>query len=135
MRATSTRAGTNVARLLPFLLFAGFAIFMMIANQRRNGPAQRDRRTWRPRARSRAWQGSPAGAKDSGPDVLRPGDVAGVRDAYSGAAIDSTKPLVRCTNCLALYHSDSVAVLARENSGRCASCGGRDFRAVVMARG
>lgn len=134
MRASRTRAGANVARLLPLLLFAGFAIFMMIANQRRNGPAPRDERTWRPRARSRAWQGRASEVKDPGPDVLHPGDVGGVRDAYSGAAIDTTRPLVRCTNCLALYHSDSVAVLARENSGRCASCGGRDFRAVVMAR-
>jgi hypothetical protein len=134
MRAASTRAGANVARFLPLLLFACFAIFMMIANQRRNRPAPRDGRAWRPRARSRASKGGASGANDPGHVVLRPEDVAGVRDAYSGAAIDATKPLVRCSNCLALYHSDSVAVLARENSGRCASCGGRDFGAVVMAR-
>jgi hypothetical protein len=115
------------------LLFAGFAIFMMIANQRRNVPP-RDGRTWRPRTRTRTRKGGGYGAGDPGPDVLHPADVAGVRDAYSGAAIDATQPLVRCSNCLALYHSDSVTVLARENSGRCASCGGRDFRAVVMAR-
>jgi len=133
MRAASARAGTNLARFLPLLLFAGFAIFMMIANQRRNVPP-RDGRAWRPRARSRTWKGSASGANDPGPDVLHPADVAGVRDAYSGAAIDATQPLVRCSNCLALYHSDSVTVLVRENSGRCASCGGRNFRAVVMAR-
>jgi hypothetical protein len=120
-----------VARLLPFLIFAAFAIFMMLANQRRSGPS-RDGRAWRPRSRSNAGQGNGSGA--AGLDLVRPVDVAGVRDAYSGAAIDITKPLVRCANCLAFYHADSAAVLVRENSGRCASCGGRDFRAVVLAK-
>jgi len=134
MRASSTRAGANVARLLPLLLFAAFAIFMMVANQRRNGPPPRDGRTWRPRARSRRWRDNAFDAKDSGPDVLRQAEVAGVRDAYSGSPIDTTKPLVRCSNCLALYHSDSVTVLVRENCGRCASCGGTAFRAVSVVR-
>ena len=30
MRTSSSRMGANVARLLPILIFAGFAIFMMI---------------------------------------------------------------------------------------------------------
>ena len=124
-----------MARFLPFLIFAAFAIFMMIANQGRSGPT-RDGRAWRPRSRSHGGQGRGAGAADAaGLDLLRPADVAGVRDAYSGAAIDITKPLVRCAHCLALYHADSAAVLVRENSGRCASCGRTNFRAVVLAQG
>lgn len=130
MRASITRTGANVARLLPFLIFAGFAIVMMLVNQRRNGPA-RDGRAWRPR--SRAWPGG-GGPGGAGPFLLRPGEVAGLRDAYSGATLNPARPLLRCTNCLAFYHSDSVAVLARENAGRCASCGGTDFRAVSIVR-
>jgi hypothetical protein len=116
-----------VARLLPLLLFAGLAIFLMIANQRRSGPV-RDGRAWRP--------GSRRGARATGvgPFVIRPGDVAGVRDAYSGAAINPSQPLVRCANCMAYYHSSSADVLVRDNRGRCASCGSGDFRAVVVDR-
>ncbi len=116
-----------MGRIIPLLFFAGFAIFLMIANQRRAGPA-RDGRTWRPGSRRRAQ------AKEAGPFIIRPDDVAGVRDAYSGATIDPSRPLVRCTNCLAYYHSASADVLVRENRGRCASCGSGDFRAVVVDR-
>ena len=99
----------------------------MIANERRAGPA-RDARTWRPGSRRRAR------AQAAGPFVVRPDDIVGVRDAYSGAPIDPSRPLVRCTNCLAYYHAASTDVLVRENGGRCASCGGGDFRAVVVDR-
>jgi hypothetical protein len=120
-----------VARLLPILIFAAFAIFMMIMGQRRDTPS-RDGRTWRPRTRSRARPGDDA--KYEGPITVSPGDIAGVRDAYSGSTLDAARPLVQCANCLAFYHSDSVAVLVRENSGHCASCGSTAFRAVAIAR-
>jgi hypothetical protein len=131
MRAPSSRTGANVARLLPFLIFAGFAIFMMIMGQRRDAQS-RDGRAWRPRARSRARRSEDA--KYEGPITVSPGDIAGLRDAYSGSTLDAARPLVQCTNCLAFYHSDSVTVLVRENSGRCASCGGTAFRAVTIVR-
>ena len=125
----------TVARLVPFLIFAAFAIFTLVANQRRSRP-QRDARAWRPRSRSHARQGRGADGPDaSGTDLVRPGDVVGVRDAYSGAVIDITKPLVRCAHCRAFYHADSAAVLVHENAGRCASCGRTCFRAVVLAQG
>jgi hypothetical protein len=131
MRTASSQTGANVARLLPILIFAGFAIFMMIMGQRRDAPS-RDRRTWRPRARSRTRRGEDA--KYDGPITVSPGDIAGLRDAYSGSTLDSARPLVQCVNCLAFYHSDSVTALVRENSGRCASCGSTAFRAVAIAR-
>ena len=131
MRAPSSRTGANVARLLPFLIFAGFAIFMMIMGQRRDTPS-RDGRTWRPRTRSRTRRS--ADAKYEGPITVSPGDIAGLRDAYSGSTLDAARPLVQCATCLAFYHSDSVTVLVRENSGRCASCGGTAFRAVTIVR-
>jgi hypothetical protein len=120
-----------VARLLPILIFAGFAIFMMIMGQRRDTPS-RDGRTWRPRARSRARRSE--NAKYDGPVTVDAGDIVGLRDAYSGSTLDAARPLVQCANCLAFYHSDSVTVLVRENSGRCASCGSTVFRAVAIAR-
>jgi hypothetical protein len=131
MRTSSSRTGANVARLLPILIFAGFAIFMMIMGQRRN-TQPRDGRAWRPRTRSRARRGEDA--KYDGPVTVAPGDIAGLRDAYSGSTLDAARPLVQCANCRAFYHSDSVTALVRENSGRCASCGSTAFRAVAIAR-
>ena len=131
MRTSSSHTGANVARLLPILIFAGFAIFMMIMGQRRDTPS-RDRRTWRPRARSRARRSEDA--KYDGPITVSPGDIAGLRDAYSGSTLDAARPLVQCVNCRAFYHSDSVTALVRENAGRCASCGSTAFRAVTISR-
>ena len=131
MRTSSSQTGANVARLLPILIFAGFAIFMVIMGQRRDAPS-RDRRTWRPRARSRARRSEDA--KHDGPITVSPGDIAGLRDAYSGSTLDAARPLVQCANCLAFYHSDSVTALVRENAGRCASCGSTAFRAVAISR-
>ena len=118
-----------MARLLPILIFAGFAIFMMIMGQRRDAPS-RDGRTWRPRARSRARRSEDA--KYEGPITVSPGDIAGIRDAYSGEPIDPARPLVRCATCRVLYHAESARVLARENRGRCAACGGSSYQAVTL---
>ena len=131
MRTSSSRANANVARLLPILILAGFAIFMRILGQRRDTPS-RDGRTWRPRARSRARRSDDA--KYEGPITVSPADIAGLRDAYSGATLDAARPMVQCATCRAFYHSDSVTILVRENAGRCASCGGTAFRAVAIAR-
>jgi hypothetical protein len=111
-------------------MFAAFAIFMMVMGQRRDAPS-RDGRTWRPRARSRARQREDA--KYEGPITVSVGDIAGLRDAYSGTTLDASRPLVQCANCLAFYQADSVTALVRENSGRCASCGSTAFRAVAIA--
>jgi hypothetical protein len=67
------------------------------------------------------------------PFVVTRRDIEGLRDAYSGAALDDTRALVRCDQCLAFYHAESVAILVRENKGRCAGCGGTNFRAVTLA--
>jgi hypothetical protein len=126
MRTPISRTNANVARLLPILILAGFAIFMMIMGQRRDTPS-RDGRTWRPRGGSRPQQ-------NDGPIMVSPGDVAGLRDAYSGATLDAARPMVQCANCRSFYHSDSVTILVRENAGRCASCGSTEFRAVAIVR-
>lgn len=115
-----------MARLLPILVFLGVALWLAIAAGRRSA-AGRDPRAYRPRSRFR--DGFARRESDAGCAVRRR-DLAGLRDAYSGAALDPSRPLVRCTRCLAFYHAESAAVLVRENGGRCAACGGTAFRAV-----
>jgi hypothetical protein len=122
-----------MARLLPILVFLGIAVILAIASWRRVGEA-RDGRAWRPRARYRGPGGRAAEAADADAFTVQARDIAGIRDAYSGETLDPSRPLARCAACRAFYHADSAAVLARENSGRCSSCGGADLRAVTLAR-
>jgi DNA-directed RNA polymerase subunit RPC12/RpoP len=141
MRANTPRqdALNTVARLIPIFLFAFFAflLFRSVAGRPGVGGARpRDWRTYRPRnsGRSGAWRKQRDGAQDASPFMVRAAELEGLRDAYSGAPIDATRPLLRCVDCSAIYHSDSARVLDRDNAGRCSSCGGRDFRAVVVQR-
>lgn len=121
-------------RLLPILLLLGAAVYFVASMQRR-ATGGRDGRTWRPRARWGKQRQSQHGfAADYGPLELREADLAGVRDAYSGAPLDLTRSLVRCAPCGSSYHADSAAVLVRENAGRCASCGSGDLRPVILRR-
>jgi hypothetical protein len=131
MQTSRTSTGTNVARLLPFVILAAIGLFLWIVNQGR-GQAARDWRAWRPKSRARAWPHGTARERDDAASILRPGDLAGLRDAYSGAPLDASTPLVQCANCQAFYHVASTTILGRDNAGRCASCGGRHFRSVVI---
>ena len=116
-----------MARLLPLLIFLLVAVVLYMA--RRSAPARpRDARTYRPRARSRGR----ARPDDGGLAAVRRDELTGLRDAYSGEPLDATRPLVRCSSCRVLYHADSAGVLARDNGGRCAACGGTDFAAVKV---
>jgi len=131
MRTSRTSTGTNVARLLPFIILAGIGLFLLIVNQGRGKPA-RDWRAWRPKSRTRDGRRRNAQEQDGASLILRPGDVAGLRDAYSGAPLDASTPLVQCANCRAFYHVASASILERDNAGRCASCGGTGYRPVVI---
>jgi len=115
-----------MARLLPLLAFLVIGLILMLTRQ--DGTARpRDGRSYRPRARARRRDGG-----DAGVTLLRRRDLAGLRDAYSGQPLDPTRPLVTCTGCQSVYHADSAGVLARDNGGRCASCGGNVFAAVKI---
>lgn len=119
-----------MARLVPLLLLIfGVALLLAVTSRAQRGPA-RDWRAYRPRARF--GEGARRAAPGDAPHVVRRAELAGLRDAYSGAAIDPSVPLVRCGRCLALYHADSAVVLARENAGRCVTCGGTGFGAVTV---
>lgn len=141
MRANSPRqdAFTTVARLIPIFLFAFFAflLFRSVAGRPGvGGTRPRDWRAYRPHrnGRSGAWRKQRDAAYDASPFMVQAAELEGLRDAYSGAPIDATRPLLRCVNCSAIYHTDSARVLDRDNAGRCTGCGGRDFRAVIVQR-
>jgi hypothetical protein len=119
-----------MARLLPLLVFLIVGLLLVVSRQA-NTVRSRDGRTFRPRSRAR----SRAGEAAAGVTLLRRRDLAGLRDAYSGEALDPARPLVRCNGCQSLYHADSARVLARENGGRCAGCGGSSFSAVKVIPG
>jgi len=118
-----------MARLLPLLIFVIVAIFLALQRPRSaSGP--RDPRAYRPRRRFRDWLGG--NARRDEPALLRRAELRGIRDAYSGESIDPARPLVRCATCRVLYHAESARVLARENQGRCAACGGSRYQAVTL---
>jgi len=115
-----------MARLLPLLIFVAVMLLLLVRNAGRR--TQRDPRAFRPRRAA-------AGRRDQGdefPFAMRRSDLAGLRDGYSGEALDAGRGLVRCAGCGVLYHVESARVLARDNGGRCAACGASDFRAVVL---
>lgn len=116
-----------MARLLPLLIFLLVGFVMFMARQSASS-RPRDGRTYRPWARSRGR----ARPDDGGLAAVRRDELTGLRDAYSGEPLDAARPLVRCSGCRALYHADSAGVLARDNGGRCAACGGTDFAAVKV---
>lgn len=115
-----------MVRLLPWLLFliVGFVFWLQV--RRATPPGESDGRTYRPRRRFR----TRTKAGQDAPVVVRRAELTGLRDAYSGAQLDAARPLVRCSGCLAIYHAESAAVLARDNGGRCAACGDVRFDAV-----
>lgn len=119
-----------MTRLLPLLLFIGFCFWLIS----RWSAAPRGGATYRPRPRWPGWSGADHKTAASGTvHIARRRDLAGLRDAYSSAAIDPAQPLFRCSKCLSMYHGKSVAVLQRENGSRCMVCGDTDLGPVRLA--
>jgi hypothetical protein len=99
------------------------------AGRPRSEHAYRPRSRRRPEAAARDAQGADTGAHW----VATRAELEGLRDAYSSAALDLARPLVRCGDCQAHYQADSLVALRREHGGRCALCGGADLRPVHVA--
>jgi hypothetical protein len=119
-----------MARLLPFFIFIGLGFWLIF----RMSALPRAGRTYRPRARWPDWFGAEDKPTQAGTvHIVKRGELAGLRDAYSSAPVDSAKPLFRCGKCLSMYHAESVAVLKRENGGNCVVCGGTDLGPVRLA--
>ena len=87
----------------------------------------RARQTYRPRRTAKGPQGG--GGETF---MTRRADLAGLRDAFSAEPIDPERALVRCAQCPAFYHADSMVTLRRENAGRCASCQSTAFDVVEV---
>ena len=116
-----------MGRFLPLLIFLVVGVFLVLQRPRSGA---RDPRAYRPRRRFRDWLGGESRRDE--PAILRRAELEGIRDAYSGEPIDPARPLVRCSGCRVFYHAESARVLARENQGRCAACGGSSYQAVTV---
>jgi len=121
----------SMARLIPLLLALAVFLVWLIARQQADRP--RSDRTYRPRANPRAGGGAAPSAWADGADwVVARSELGGVRDAYSSAELDASKPIYRCAGCQAYYHRSSLDALRAQNFGRCTLCGGHDLRAVQV---
>ena len=79
------------------------------------------------------------------PDAAQPGaphtgaihlvnraELAGVRDAFSSAPLDSSQPLYRCEGCASFYQAPSLQAISRENGGHCVVCHGTRLGSVRL---
>lgn len=136
-------------RLIPFLLIA---VVVMVAAAVLGGQGGRvrpgDPNRYRPRKGfgrgpddegTRFAEDAPFADADpkAGPATGAPAGTAQTPDAptdfFTGAALDPDAGVVRCEDCRALYHPDTVALLAEHNGSRCVSCGGRALRPLSGA--
>jgi hypothetical protein len=66
-------------------------------------------------------------------DSVAPKDLAGLVDAFTGEALNTTLGLYQCGNCGVYYHTSSFEVIQSENHGRCVACLLVKVRAVTKA--
>jgi hypothetical protein len=119
-----------MARFLPLIVFVAVCFWLIS----RISGLPRGARTYRPRPRWQDWGGGvQKSVKPGTVHIVRHGELAGLRDAYSSAPIDPAQSVFRCGKCLSVYHASSIAVLQRENGGCCMVCGGTDIGPVRFA--
>jgi hypothetical protein len=127
----------NMARLLPLLLAPAVVLVWLITRQQADRP--RSDRTYRPRADPRAGGGALpsawAGGADHGTDwVVARSELGGVRDAYSSAELDASKPLCRCGGCQAYRHRSSLDALRASQLVQARSSMDRTLRSPLRRR-
>lgn len=121
--------------MLPRALFtlAALGVAAVAAWRASQGPGRsQDDPRYRPRGRfGESWNpfnaGGPFGEGDPEPPLgararVRRAELAQLRDALSGAALDPGAENFRCARCQAHYSVASVRALANENGARCISC-------------
>lgn len=117
-------------RALPVLVLAWLAVLLVLAVSAatRGGVRQGDPRRYRPRPTHRAagtrFDDARPGEREPGGAGMAAPEADAATDFFTGAALDPDGAIVRCDDCRALYHPDTVAMLVEHNAGRCASCGG-----------
>jgi hypothetical protein len=123
-------------RVVPVFLLAGLmllaAILVAAATAARVRPADPDRYRPRPHRKTGTHFEDEVSSDATAPGV---GDTAGpsFTDFVTGAPLDPAGGVVRCDDCRACYHPDTVALLAELNGGGCASCGGTSLQPVFEA--
>jgi len=123
-------------RAIPIVVLIGLLLLVAFALVTGGRVRPSDPHRYRPRQGHReagtAFEDEPAdeAAADarSGPEASAPTDF------FTGAALDPDHGIVRCTDCRALYHPDTAALLAEHNGGRCASCGGTALQPLARPR-
>ncbi len=121
--------------LLPraIITLAALGLAAAAAYRASQGPSRsQDDPRYRPRGRfGEGWNPFGAGGAFGGADPepplgararVRRADLAQLRDALSGAALDPAAENFRCARCQAYYSVASVRALANENGARCLSC-------------
>lgn len=63
-----------------------------------------------------------------------PQNLSGLRDAFTGAPLDSALGLFQCRECQVFYHADSFRVLQEENAGRCVACASVSITSITQQR-
>jgi hypothetical protein len=79
-----------------------------------------------PRSRACAWS-------ERGAPRVTAEPTEAVCDGLTGAPLDLTQPLWRCTRCRTCYHDDSRRTLQEENGGGCLACGSTDLQRFTPA--
>lgn len=131
-------------RFIPFLLIGAVMLLaaVMLGSGAGGRPRPGDPNRYRPR-KGFGRGSDPEGAhfEEEAPfadqDATAPADPNAPADAptdfFTGAPLDPDAGVVRCDDCRALYHPDTVALLAEHNGSRCVSCGGRSLRPLSGA--
>jgi hypothetical protein len=111
-------------RLIPVFVLAWLVVLLAFAVSvaMRGGVRHADPRRYKPRASHRSAGTRFDDATPAGDEA--PAGTDAPTDFFTGATLDPDGAIVRCDDCRALYHPDTVAMLAEHNGGRCASCGG-----------
>jgi len=126
----------------PELLLLGLGVVMIgwlrrQAEKNRQGHSDDQRGTWRAGSRHNGGgsSGTQSDATENADSVRFNDDPAGSgagpdansRDAFTGERLRQGSKLFQCLGCKSYYHEESVELLRRENSARCASCNSRDI--------
>jgi hypothetical protein len=91
-------------------------------------PRHPDAHRPRPNARS----DSHAAADAVATHLVSRTELAGIRDAFSSAPLDATRPMYRCEGCSSFYQDVSRDAILRENAGHCVVCQGTRLGSVVL---
>jgi hypothetical protein len=125
-------------RAIPFVVLTGLLLLVALAWTIASGGRVRasDPHRYRPRQGHRA--GGPAFDDEPANEAAQDGpaepDAVGPTDFFTGATLDPDHGIIRCDDCRALYHPDTVMLLDEHNGGRCASCGGTALHPLARPR-